>query len=239
MDKLNCLIADDEPLALELIKGYVERVPFLNLIQSCSNAIEIIEASKLCQIDLVFLDIQMPGINGMELARTMDPKILIVFTTAFDNYAVEGYKVNAIGYLLKPFNFEEFYDAAAKALSVFESKNAINNSNNDQFIFVKTEYRIQRIEFKNILYIEGLKDYVKIYLQNQIKPVVSLMSMKSINERLPQAQFMRVHRSYIVNLTKIQTIERSRILFGDVFIPVSDNYKDVFWEFVKDKFLEN
>lgn len=239
MDKLNCLIADDEPLALELIKGYVERVPFLNLIQSCSNANEVVEASKLCQIDLVFLDIQMPGINGMELARTMDPKILIVFTTAFDNYAVEGYKVNAIGYLLKPFNFEEFYDAAAKAQSIFESKNAINNSNNDQFIFVKTEYRIQRIEFKNILYIEGLKDYVKIYLQNQIKPVVSLMSMKSINERLPQAQFMRVHRSYIVNLTKIQTIERSRILFGDVFIPVSDNYKDVFWEFVKDKFLES
>lgn len=239
MDKLNCLIADDEPLALELIKGYVERVPFLNLIQSCSNANEVVEASKLCQIDLVFLDIQMPGINGMELARTMDPKILIVFTTAFDNYAVEGYKVNAIGYLLKPFNFEEFYDAAAKAQSIFESKNGINNSNNDQFIFVKTEYRIQRIEFKNILYIEGLKDYVKIYLQNQIKPVVSLMSMKSINERLPQAQFMRVHRSYIVNLTKIQTIERSRILFGDVFIPVSDNYKDVFWEFVKDKFLEN
>jgi DNA-binding LytR/AlgR family response regulator len=180
----------------------------------------------------------MPGVSGLELARTIDTKTLIIFTTAFDNYAVEGYKVNAIGYLLKPFNFEEFYDAAAKAQAVFESRNATNITNNDQFIFVKTEYRIQRIEFNNILYIEGLKDYVKIYLQNQIKPVVSLMSMKSINERLPQTQFMRIHRSYIVNLTKIQTIERSRILFGDVYIPVSDNYKEQFWEFVKNQFLE-
>ena len=238
MDKLNCLIADDEPLALDLIRGYVERVPFLNLIQTCTNANEVVEASKTCQIDLVFLDIQMPGVNGMELARTIDTKTLIIFTTAFDNYAVEGYKVNAIGYLLKPFNFEEFYDAAAKAQAVFESRNATNITNNDQFIFVKTEYRIQRIEFNNILYIEGLKDYVKIYLQNQMKPVVSLMSLKSINERLPQTQFMRIHRSYIVNLTKIQTIERSRILFGDVYIPVSDNYKEQFWEFVKNQFLE-
>jgi DNA-binding LytR/AlgR family response regulator len=238
MDKLNCLIADDEPLALDLIRGYVERVPFLNLIQACTNANEVVEASKTCQIDLVFLDIQMPGVSGLELARTIDTKTLIIFTTAFDNYAVEGYKVNAIGYLLKPFNFEEFYDAAAKAQAVFESRNATNITNNDQFIFVKTEYRIQRIEFNNILYIEGLKDYVKIYLQNQIKPVVSLMSMKSINERLPQTQFMRIHRSYIVNLTKIQTIERSRILFGDVYIPVSDNYKEQFWEFVKNQFLE-
>lgn len=238
MDKLNCVIVDDEPLALDLIKSYVERVPFLNLVKACGNANEMMELVETTPIDLAFLDIQMPGINGLELAKLMDAKLLIVFTTAFDNYAIEGYKVNAIDYLLKPFNFEEFYNAAVKAQQIFELRNTPTISVNDQYIFVKTEYRIQRIEFNNILYIEGLKDYVKIYLQNQVKPVVSLMSMKSINERLPQKMFMRVHRSYIVNLTKIQTIERSRILFGEIYIPVSDNYKEQFWEYVNNQFLE-
>ena len=238
MDKLNCVIVDDEPLALDLIKGYVERVPFLNLVKACGNANEMMELVETTPIDLAFLDIQMPGINGLELAKLLDAKLLIVFTTAFDNYAIEGYKVNAIDYLLKPFNFEEFYNAAVKAQQIFELRNTPTITVNDQYIFVKTEYRIQRIEFKDILYIEGLKDYVKIYLQNQIKPVVSLMSMKSINERLPQKMFMRVHRSYIVNLTKIQTIERSRIIFGEVYIPISDNYKELFWEYVNNQFLE-
>lgn len=238
MDKLNCVIVDDEPLALDLIKSYVERVPFLNLVKACGNANEMMELVETTPIDLAFLDIQMPGINGLELAKLMDAKLLIVFTTAFDNYAIEGYKVNAIDYLLKPFNFEEFYNACVKAQQIFELRNTPTISVNDQYIFVKTEYRIQRIEFNNILYIEGLKDYVKIYLQNQVKPVVSLMSMKSINERLPQKMFMRVHRSYIVNLTKIQTIERSRILFGEIYIPVSDNYKEQFWEYVNNQFLE-
>lgn len=238
MDRLNCVIVDDEPLALDLIKSYVERVPFLNLVKACGNANEMMELVETTPIDLAFLDIQMPGINGLELAKLLDAKLLIVFTTAFDNYAIDGYKVNAIDYLLKPFNFEEFYNAAVKAQQIFELRNTPTITVNDQYIFVKTEYRIQRIEFENILYIEGLKDYVKIYLQNQIKPVVSLMSMKSINERLPQKMFMRVHRSYIVNLTKIQTIERSRIIFGEVYIPISDNYKEQFWEYVNNQFLE-
>ena len=175
MDKLNCVIVDDEPLAVDLIKGYVERVPFLTLVKACGNANEMMELVETTPIDLAFLDIQMPGINGLELAKLMDAKLLIVFTTAFDNYAVEGYKVNAIDYLLQPFNFEEFYNAAVKAQQIFELRNTPTISVNDQYIFVKTEYRIQRIEFENILYIEGLKDYVKIYLQNQIKPVVSLI----------------------------------------------------------------
>lgn len=238
MDKLNCIIADDEPLALDLIKGYIERVPFLNLIKSCSNASEVIEISEKSQIDLAFLDIQMPGLNGLELAKILDAKIMIVFTTAFNNYAIDGYKVNTIDYLLKPFNFEEFYDAAVKAQRVFEERNTPTVSVNNQYIFVKTEYRIQRIEFSQILYIEGMKDYVKIYMQNQIKPVVSLMSMKSILERLPKNLFMRVHRSFIVNLSKIQTIERSRILYGEVYIPISDIYKEMFWEYVNNKFME-
>jgi two-component system, LytTR family, response regulator LytT len=238
MQKLNCIIADDEPLALDLLITYVDRVPFLQLIKSCSNAYEVLEVVNETQIDLAFLDIQMPDISGMQLAHKIDNKIMIVFTTAFENYALEGYKVNTIDYLLKPFNFEEFYDAAIKAKNIFDSRNTASVSSNNQYIFIKTEYRIERIEFSNILYIEGLKDYVKIYLQHQQNPVMSLISMKSIGENLPEQQFMRVHRSFIVNLTKIQTIERSRIIFGNTYIPVSDNYKEQFREFVKTQLLE-
>jgi DNA-binding LytR/AlgR family response regulator len=239
MDKLNCIIADDEPLALDLIKSYVERVSFLNLVKSCSNAYEVLEICNQEQIVIAFLDIQMPDINGMQLARKIDSSIMIVFTTAFENYAIEGYKVNTIDYLLKPFNFEEFYDVALKAQQIYVSKNAAAKiSSNNQYIFIKTEYRIERIDFNNILYIEGLKDYVKIYLLNQLNPLLSLVSMKNINEFLPQQQFMRVHRSFIVNLSKIQTIERSRIIFGDIYIPISDNYKEQFREFIKTQLLE-
>ncbi|MCX6232695.1 MAG: LytTR family DNA-binding domain-containing protein [Bacteroidetes bacterium] len=238
MEKLNCIIADDEPLALDLIRFYIERVPFLNLVKSCSNAYEVLEVCNSTSIDLAFLDIQMPDINGMQLAHKIDSKIMIVFTTAFENYAIEGYKVNTIDYLLKPFNFEEFYDAVIKAKNMFIAKNEASISSNKQYIFIKTEYRIEKIEFEDILYIEGLKDYVKIYLQNQINPVLCLISMKSISETLPHQQFMRVHRSFIVNLSKIKTIERSRIIFGNTFIPVSDNYKEQFRDFVRNQLLE-
>lgn len=237
MNRLNCLIVDDEPLALELIQSYVERIPFLNLIASCSNAIEATEVVKNNTIDLAFLDIQMPGVSGLELAKVMDSKTLIVFTTAFDNYAIDGYKVNAIEYLLKPFTFEEFYNSANKAHLIFEERHNANASEN-QFLFVKTEYRIQRIDINSILYIEGLKDYVKIYIQHENKPILSLMSLKSVVENLPSNKFMRVHRSFIVNLTKVQTIERSRIVFGNVYVPISDNYKAEFWEYINKQMIE-
>jgi len=238
MDKLNCILADDEPLAIDLLTSYIQRVPFLNLIKSCSNAYEVMEISKSTFIDLAYLDIQMPDIDGMELAHHMDDKTMLVFTTAYDNYAIEGYKVNAIDYLLKPIDFQEFYASAEKASNLCKSRKIASVSVKNQYLFIKTAYRIERIEFNDILYIEGLKDYVKIYLQNQLNPVISLISMKNINDYLPQNQFMRIHRSFIVNLSKVQTIERSRIIFGNVYIPVSDNYKEQFKEFVKTQLLE-
>jgi DNA-binding LytR/AlgR family response regulator len=239
MDKIDCIIADDEPIALDLLKGYVEKTPFLNLVKACKNAFEVIDILNSGSKSVLFLEIQMPGITGIQLAKMLDRKNLLVFTTAFENYAIEGYKVNALDYLLKPFNYDEFLSAAIKVNNQFEiiEKKPTGNVSDD-FIIVKTDYKLQQIALNDILYIEGLKDYIKIYRQNIEKPILSLMSMKIIEEKLPQDTFMRVHRSFIVNLNKIQTVERSRIIFGETIIPVSDNYKDKFHEFISERFLQ-
>jgi DNA-binding LytR/AlgR family response regulator len=239
MEKINCIIADDEPFALDLLKGYVEKTPFLNLVRACSNAFEVIDLLNTSSKCVLFLDIQMPGISGIQLAKMLNNKTLVVFTTAYENYAIEGYKVNAIDYLLKPFNYDEFLAAAIKVRNQFEildKRPAANTS--DDFIIVKTDYKLQQIALNEIVYVEGLKDYIKIYRQNIEKPVMSLMSMKVIEEKLPSETFMRVHRSFIVNLNKIQTVERSRIIFGETCIPVSDNYKEKFHEFISGRFLQ-
>ena len=238
MISLTCIIADDEPLALELLHGYVEKTPFLELVQACSSAIETLEALNQRHIDLLFLDIQMPNLSGIELARSLKEGPMIVFTTAFEQYAIEGYKVNAIDYLLKPFSFEEFLAASNKAKTLYQEKLNISAQNKKDYIFVKADYKVQKIDLANILYIEGIKDYVKIHLHEpEGKFVMSLISMKSVEAQLPQNQFMRIHRSFIVNLTKIKTIDRSRIVFGNVYIPISDKYKGGFQEFIKDQFL--
>jgi DNA-binding LytR/AlgR family response regulator len=239
MDKIDCIIADDEPLALDLLKGYVEKTPFLNLVKDCNNAFEVIDVLNSGIKCVLFLDIQMPGISGMQLAKMLDSNKLIVFTTAYESYAIEGYKVNALDYLLKPFNYDEFLSAAMKAKKQFEiidKKPTADGS--EEFIIVKTDYKLQQIALNEIVYIEGLKDYIKIFRENIEKPIMSLMSMKVIEEKLPQDTFMRVHRSFIVNLNKIQTVERSRIIFGETCIPVSDNYKEKFHEFISGRFLE-
>jgi DNA-binding LytR/AlgR family response regulator len=239
MNKINCIIADDEPLAFDLLKGYVEQTPFLNLVKACRNAHEVVEAMGNGEGYLLFLDIQMPGISGIQLAKMIDNNSMVVFTTAYERYAIEGYKVNALDYLLKPFNYEEFLAAAMKAKKQAGLHQRMQTtSNSEEFIIVKTEYKLLQIALHDIVYIEGLKDHVKIYRQSNAKPVISLMSMKIIEEKLPQDNFMRVHRSFIVNLNKIQTVERSRIIFGDTQIPVSDNYKDKFHEFISGRFLQ-
>jgi DNA-binding LytR/AlgR family response regulator len=239
MEKFDCIIADDEPFALDLLKGYVEKTPFLNLVKACGNALEVIDLLNSDSKCVLFLDIQMPGISGIQLAKMVDDKTLVVFTTAYENYALQGYKVNAIDYLLKPFNYEEFLEAALKVRKQFEiiDKKPAAAAHED-FIIVKTDYKLQQIDLNEVLYIEGLKDYIKIYRQNIVKPVMSLMSMKVIEEKLPQETFMRVHRSFIVNLNKIQTVERSKIIFGETGIPVSDNYKEKFHEFISGRFLQ-
>lgn len=237
--KLRTIAIDDEPLALALVSEYVRKTPFLELVGSFDNPLDAIDFLSDRTADLVFVDIQMPDLTGIEFARTLGNAPKIVFTTAFEKYALEGFKLNAIDYLLKPFSYEEFLKAAQKARKQFELEAAALPSieANSQFLFLKSEYKIRRINFNDILYIEGLKDYIKVYTTIDDKPVLSLNSMKSLEQKLPETKFMRVHRSFIVNLDRIDTIERSRIIFGKTYIPVSDQYKDKFQEYLDKNFL--
>lgn len=234
---LQCLIVDDEPLALDLLEGYVRKTPSLNLAGRCNSAFQAMEMLEKTEVHLLFLDIQMPGLSGMELSRNLSDGPRVVFTTAFEQYAIEGFKVNALDYLLKPVSYPEFLGAVNKARRWFEKeqKTAVAESRNS--IFVKTDYKLVQVDFNSILYIEGLKDYVKIYQENEAKPILTLLSMKSLEDNLPARSFMRVHRSYIVNLDKIKTIERNRIIFGKTYIPVSENYKEKFQQFIQERFF--
>lgn len=232
---LNCAIVDDEPLALNLLESYVNKTPFLTLAGKYSSAVQAMKELPGKQIDLLFLDIQMPELNGLEFSKMVNSHTRIVFTTAFGQYAIDGYKVNALDYLLKPISYVDFLQAANKAVQWFEllqqPKEEIDS------IFVKSEYKLVQIELKNILYVEGLKDYIKIYEEGNSKPILSLMSMKAMEEMLPASRFMRVHRSYIVQKDKIRIIDRGRIVFGKSYIPVSDSYKQTFQEFLDKRTL--
>jgi DNA-binding LytR/AlgR family response regulator len=237
--KLKTIAIDDEPLALRLVTDYVSKTPFLELVGSFDNPLDAIDFLSKQSVDLIFVDIQMPDLTGIEFARSLENAPKIVFTTAYEKYAIEGFKLNAIDYLLKPFSYEEFLKAAGKARKQTELEANVLPSieANSQFLFLKSEYKIRRINFNDILYIEGLKDYIKVYTSGDDKPVLSLNSIKSLEQKLPEDKFMRVHRSFIVNLDKIDTIERSRIIFGKVYIPVSDQYKDKFQEYLDKNFL--
>ena len=228
---LTCAIVDDEPLALELLQSYVEKTAFLRLAGKYSSAVQAMnEIPAHEDIHILFLDIQMPELNGLEFSHMVNPETRIIFTTAFGQYALDSYKVNALDYLLKPISYVDFLQAANKAVQWFEllqqSKEEI------QSIFVKSEYKLVQIELSKILYIEGLKDYLKIYEEDSPKPILSLMSMKAMEELLPASRFMRVHRSYIVQKNKIRIIDRGRIVFGKNYIPISDSYKQAFQEFL-------
>lgn len=233
---LSCILIDDEPLALNLMESYVKSTPFLNLIATCSSAIEAIEILENEKVDLIFTDIQMPNLSGMEFSKMILSKnIKIIFTTAFEEFALESYKVNAIDYLVKPISYSEFFSAANKA-----KQQLLNVSTKaipiDDYIFIKSDYKLIKIDLKDLIYVEGLKDYLKFYTVNSEKPILTLKSMRSLEEELPKRHFMRVHRSFIVNLEKITTIERNRIVFGDKYIPVSEKYKEEFQKFIKADF---
>ena len=189
-------------------------------------------------VDLIFLDIQMPELNGLELSRGLDKQIKVIFTTAFEQYALEGFRVDALDYLLKPVSYPEFLKAANKALNWFEkTRETQGDSLEEDCIFVKSDYKLVKVELAKICYIEGLKDYVKIYLEGVTSPIVSLISMKSLEEMLP-ASFCRVHRSFIVNLNRITVIERNRIVFGKTYIPIADSSKDKFMEFLNKRTIK-
>lgn len=222
---LSCVIIDDEPLAADLLAAYAAKTPFLNLNGTYNSAISAIKDLREHPADLIFLDIQMPELSGTEFARILPKESKIIFTTAFSQYAVEGYKVNAIDYLLKPISYEEFLRAADKALEWFTSTRRNETCQKDRFMLVKSDYKLVKVSLDDILYIEGLKDYVRIFLANGEK-IVSLMNLKKLEDFLPRPEFMRTHRSYIVHMNKITLIERLRIVFGDTYIPISDSYKE-------------
>ncbi len=237
--KLKTIAIDDEPLALRLVSEYVSKTPFLELVAALDNPLDAIEFLSTQSVDLVLVDIQMPDLTGIEFVRSLENAPKVIFTTAYEKYALEGFKLNAIDYLLKPFSYEEFLKAVQKARKQTELEAGIPHSieANNQFLFLKSEYKIRRINFNDILYIEGLKDYIKVYTIGEDKPVLSLSSMKALEQKLPEDKFMRVHRSFIVNLERIEVIERSRIVFGKTYIPVSDQYKDKFQEYLDKNFL--
>lgn len=236
---LKCCIIDDEPLAIELLESYVKRTPFLQLEASFNSAVQAVKRVAQGDIDLIFLDIQMPELDGMEFSRMIEGRSRIVFTTAFGQYAVDSYKVNAIDYLLKPISYADFLKASQKALQWFELSEGNSAAGSpaptqaqSPYIFVKSDYKLKQIPLDKILYIEGLKDYVKIYLEGEPHPILSLLSLKSLEEMLPEGQFIRVHRSFIVQGSKIKMIDRNRIVFGKEYIPISDTYKESFAEFI-------
>lgn len=229
---LNCCIIDDEPLALELLESYVNRTPFLTLCGKYTSALSALKEMDFDRVDLLFLDIQMPELNGMEFSGMIGDKTKIIFTTAFERYAIDSYKVNALDYLLKPISYSDFFVAATKALRWYELTRGVSEKNEIESIFVKSDYKLVQVELKRILYVEGLKDYVKIFIEGEAQPLLSLMSLKALEEVLPLHRFIRVHRSFIVQADKIKVIERNRIVFGKTYIPVSDSYKDKFMAFL-------
>lgn len=239
-DKITCLIVDDEPMALNLVESYVVKTPFLQLQKKCNSAIEALEFLNEERVDLIFLDIQMPDLTGLELAKLIPKSTRIIFTTAFDQYALEGLKAEAIDYLLKPFDYTEFFTAVNKAREWFSMTKNAKKEKTDQmeFIFVKSEYKQLKINLDSILYIEGLKDYIKIWIKNEPHPILTLMSLKTMEEELPADKFMRVHRSFIVALKNVEVVERSQIIINKQRITVSDQYKTQFLNYLSKNSLD-
>lgn len=236
--KIKCLAIDDEPYALKQIADYILKTPFLELSGACSNAFEAMDFMASRAVDFIFIDINMPEMSGMDFAKTLPSDTHIIFTTAYSQYAVESYKVDAIDYLLKPISYEDFLRSANKAQKYISQKqnNNIEKAGKDHF-FVNSDGKTVKINFHEINFIESMSEYVKIFLNNKTQ-IVTLMRLKNLEAFLPSGKFMRVHRSYIVNLLNITTIERNRIVFyGNIYIPVSDQYKADFKKYIDEHFL--
>lgn len=235
MENIRCCVIDDEPLAAKLIANYVERTPFLSLQFVCNSASDAIRHILDDEVDLVFLDIEMPQIGGIEFARIIPPKVRVVFTTAYDRYAVDGFRVNALDYLLKPVSYEEFLASANRAmhsLAEHHQQPTTPQAPRREFLIVKSGYKHVQIRISDILVVEGLKDYIKIYVEGQKRAILTLMSMKAIEQSLPADTFMRVHRSYIVNTACISVIDRNQVMVGTHTVPVSDTYRERFAQYI-------
>lgn len=235
---IRCLAIDDEPLALQQISNYIDKTPFLEKVALCQSAFEALAAINETRVDLLFVDINMPDLNGLDFVKSLQVKPYIIFTTAYSEYAIEGFKVDAVDYILKPIAYNDFLRAVNKVkdrMSNMRQEQETLTMNRD-CLFVKSEYKLIRIDLKDIRYIESANEYIQIFLEND-KPITTLIRLKVIEEQLPKDRFMRVHRSFIVNLEKVKVIERNRIVFDKVHIPVGDQYKDAFQTFVDKTFL--
>lgn len=235
---IRVLAIDDEPLALQQLAAYIRKIPYLELVAECQSALEAKEILNQENIDAIFCDINMPDLNGMDFVKSLQMPPLIVFTTAYSEYAVEGFKVDAVDYLLKPFGLDDFRRAANRIQERLSAtpKTAAEEPTDDT-IFIKTDYRVVKIAISDIRYVEGMSEYLKIHLDSQPKPVVTLLSMKKMEEYLP-SHFMRIHRSYIINLKKIQEVNKNRVIMdADTYLPISDNYKEAFNNYLSTKFL--
>lgn len=227
---MRCLIIDDEPLALELLEDNIKQVEYLQLAGSCRNAAQAMQILQEQNIDLIFCDIQMPGISGLQLVKSLAKKPLVIFVTAYEQFAIDGFELDVVDYLLKPVSFERFLKACNKAHALFElNKKQPEPTATDKprkYLFVYADYNLIKVSHDDITYIEGLKDYVKLYATNLPKPILSRITIKALEEQLPADQFFRVHKSYIVNLDHLHSIRKGRIKIGDAEIPYSENYKD-------------
>jgi len=245
---IRCLAIDDEPLALKQLVAYIGKVPFLELAAQCQSALEARQFLEQDTVDAIFCDINMPDLNGMDFVKSLTVAPLVVFTTAYAEYAVEGFRVNAVDYLLKPFGMQNFQRAALRLKERLGESGATvqenpagavttTNTQNDDTLFLKTEYRIVKVSISDIRYVEAMSEYLKVYLASESKPIVTLLSMKKMEERLPD-YFMRIHRSYIINLTKIQEVNKNRVIMdSETYLPVGDMYKEAFQAYLDTKFL--
>lgn len=234
---IKCVVIDDEPLAVEVLVSFIERVPFLTLEATCSNGLDAMAVLQRRKVDLVFTDIEMPDFSGIEMIKSLEVKPLFIFTTAYAHYAVEGFSLNAVDYLMKPIPFHRFLKAVTRAQNLLSPSSLIgfplqNKEMQPEYIFVKSEYENLKINLCEIRYVEGLKDYIKIYTQSN-KPILTLSSLLKFEEKLGKQHFMRVHRSYIVSLRHIHSVQRNRIIIGDKRIPIGTNYKEEFVKIIK------
>ena len=236
---IKCIAIDDEPLGLQQLAAYIKKVPFLELIGECQSAIEAKKVLETDEVNAIFLDINMPDLNGMDFVRSLAVRPIIVFTTAYSEYAVEGYKVDAVDYLLKPFGLNEFMRAANKVEKQYdlELTAEVSQVDTDNALFFKTEHKVVRVEIDKIRYIEGMSEYLKIHIDDK-RPLIVLLSMKKLEEQLPPHLFMRTHRSYIVNLHKIVEVNKNRIILdSNTYLPIGDLYKEKFTKYINGKFL--
>lgn len=231
---LRCIAIDDEELALELLEDNISKVPYLQLVAACSNPLEAMKVMQSEQIDLVILDIQMPGLTGLQFIQSQTAQqCMFILITAYEKYALEGYNLNVVDYLLKPVSLDRFIKACNKAWELHQLKSkpkAAPGNPTQDFFFVNADYSLVKVERSDIVWVEGLKDYLKIHLKSTTKPVVTRLSMKAIEEQLPPSQFIRIHRSHIVSIASITSVRAGNVLLGKIELPISETYRDAFYK---------